>query len=288
MPAVSSAPTPGLYSFRDFTPALTQHSILTCRERLPSTLLIQNMIAFSTYLLTIENRSNFFGPRSNSSYSPSLRVLHARLINGYIAPSPLPSQFLTPAHTDLSTHANVFSGKVHERPLADFQDLYYALLARIREMQKRMSDHVRSGFSTRDTLLFPSGPTLANLHDMLLSRWELLNNAAAGKAMDEAVREARIQCIQEEIVVLVESNLMSGDEAELQIMQLREKNVYEAQPGLEWTPEWDPALVNAKLAEKYRNVFEECRKMDKKEGGRGKRGCCCSCRAGCSTWYQWT
>ncbi|KAH9868417.1 hypothetical protein J1614_007489 [Plenodomus biglobosus] len=271
MPAVISIPIPGIYSLPDFYPALTQHAILTTNhEALPATFVINIMLNLSTYLISISSHGNFFGPRDTSSYNPNLRVLHARLLNGYVAPPQLPSQFQTPAHIEQSTRAHVFRGNVHQRHLADFQDLYYALLARIREMQQRMSDHLRSGFSTPDTELFPSGPTLANLHGVLSLHWDLLNGAATGKAMDAAIREARVQCIQDEIVAQVAGNILSAEEAEVQITQLREKHVYEAQPGLEWTPEWDAALVNAKLGEKYRNVFEECRKRYKKEGGKSK------------------
>ncbi|KAF2856724.1 hypothetical protein T440DRAFT_371253, partial [Plenodomus tracheiphilus IPT5] len=266
MPAILSLPVPGLYSLPPFSPALTQDAVHACPEPLPAYLLIGHMLNLSIHLISIDAAGSFFGPRDTSPYTPSLYVLYTRLTNGYIAPSTLPPNFLTLSHTQHSTHANIFTGCVNNRPLADYQDLYYALLARIREMQQRMADHLRSGFSTPMTHIFPSGPTLAELHETLSSYWDVLNDAAAGKAMDDAVREARVQSIQDEIVARVARNVMSGEEAERQIMRIREREVYDEQMGLEWTPEWDAALVNAKLGEKYRGVFEECRRRDRKDG----------------------
>ncbi|KAI8937761.1 hypothetical protein NX059_005461 [Plenodomus lindquistii] len=271
MPAIPDFPVvPGIHVLPDFSPALTQHDIQDCHVSLPHTLLIDNMLTLSTYLTTLDTQSNFFAPRNTSPYSPSLRVLHSRLENGYLNPSPLPTPFITPQHIALAAQPNTLTCDIRHRPLSDFQDLYYALLARIREMQKRLSDHLRSGFSTPTTTIHTSGPTLADLHAALSAHWDFLNHPAAGRAMDDAVREARVQSIQDEIVAQVKGNMMGVGEAETQIMQLREKEVYEMQGGVEWTPEWDAALVNAKLGEKYRGVFEEVRRRERKK--RGKRG----------------
>lgn len=253
-----------------FTPALTQHTILACHMPFPADYTIAHILSLTSFLVSLEAHGNFFGASDTSAYSPSLRVLHKRLTEGYLAPSSLPTPFLTPAHVDASTLPNAVRCAAKERPLAHFEDLYYALLARMREMQRRMVDHVVSGFSTLETPVYAGGPTIASLHASLTSYWDVLNDASCGKAMDEAVREARVQCIHDEIVAQVRANCVAPEDAESQILQLRERDVYDAQEGLDWTPEWDAALVNAKLKEKYRGVFEECKSKDRRENKRIK------------------
>jgi len=260
---MSSSPLP-------FSPALNQHTILACHVPFPTDYIIAHILGLTRYLISLERTGNFFGGSETSAYSPSLGVLHKRLTEGYTAPSSLPTPFLTPAHVDASTVPNAVSGPAKDRPLAHFEDLYYALLARMREMQKRMVDHLISGFSTKETTVYAGGPTIAALYTSLTSYWDVLNDASCGKAMDEAVREARVQCIHDEIVAQVRGNCVAVEDAEAQILQLRERSVYDAQAGLDWTPEWDAALVNAKLKEKYRVVFDECKRKDRMENKRIK------------------
>lgn len=257
-------------SLLSFSPAITQHAILACHMPFPADYIIAHILNLSEYLISLEANGNFFSASEASAYSPSLRVLHKRLTEGYRAPSMLPTPFLTPSHVDSGTVSHAVRGAAKDRPLADFEHLYYALLARMREMQRRMVDHIISGFSTLETPVYAGGPTIASLHSSLASYWDVLNDASCGKAMDEAVREARVQCIHDEIVAQVQANCVVTEDAEAQILQLRERDVYDAQEGLDWTPEWDAALVNAKLKEKYRTVFEQCRRQDRMENKRMK------------------
>lgn len=253
----------GVQNFPPFSAALTQADLEDYHDSFSASYTIEQILTPSFYLLKLVENGNFFGTFDHDPYSPSLRTLYDRLYAGNLTPSFLPPRFVTEEHLKASIQSGLVPEEVTFRPLADFEDLYYALVARMREMQNCMKLRVVSGFNHASHRVVKDGPTIIDLNRSLSSYWDILNDPRCGKALDNAVREARVHSLHHEIVRQVENNYISAAEGESQILQLRSQDVLVAQPGLDWTPEWDPALVGAKLADKYRIILALCKKQDR-------------------------
>jgi hypothetical protein len=89
------------------------------------------------------------------------------------------------------------------RPLEDFEDLYYAVLARMQDIHHILNARLGSGFSTVTDLVHTDGPSIADLYVSLAQHWNVLNHTAFVKAIDSAVRRSRVKCLHQEIIAQV-------------------------------------------------------------------------------------
>ncbi|EOA81347.1 hypothetical protein ACJQWK_10799 [Exserohilum turcicum] len=242
-------------AFPPFSPAVTQAAVQAASTAYPADYLIEHMLKLSHYLIDLANHSMLFGPAGSDPYSPSLHTLLLRLLNKQLAPSRLPTGFLTPEHT--TAQVRLRSDKeAADRPLADYEDLYYALMSRMQEMYQLLKLRIQSGFNMASHAVCEDGPSLAELHASLAQYWTVFNDAACGRALDNAVREARVQAIREEVVRQVEIDNMTVEDAQEQLEQLYSADVYNGIVGLHFVQDWAPAMVGAYLEHKYRGMLD--------------------------------
>ncbi|KAF1942153.1 hypothetical protein EJ02DRAFT_346122 [Clathrospora elynae] len=238
-----------------FSAAVTQAAVETATTAYPSEYIIEHILRLSNYLIDLVDNSNLFGKQGADPYSPCLRTLYNRLRNKQLGPSTLPAGFLTLERIHARIYARTDEEEASNRPLADFEDLYYALVARMQEMYQLLNLRIGSGFNVAEHLVFEGGPSIADLHHSLAEYWAVFNNPACGKALDDAVRAAKVQALREEIVLRVEKDeLMPGD-AHQQFAQLYSSEVYNEIIGLGFVQDWAPTMVGALLKQKYRVVL---------------------------------
>ncbi|EMD90005.1 hypothetical protein COCC4DRAFT_36164 [Bipolaris maydis ATCC 48331] len=241
--------------FPPFPPAVTLEAVQAATTAYPASYFTSHILKLSSYLVDITKTSTLFGKPSNDSYTPSLSTLYLRLQNGQLPPSHLPADFQTPRHTQSQIHLR--SDKpAAERPLADFEDLYYATLSLMQELHHLLTIRLQSGFNTPSDLACPGGPTLAALHESLTAYWSFFNDAACAKALDDAVREARVRAIREEIVRKVEADELDVQDARCQLAGLYGEDVYAGVEGMWFVRDWAPAVVAVYLEGRYRGLLD--------------------------------
>lgn len=198
------------------------------------------------------------GASSTDRYSPSLQVLHTRLQHGHHSPFPgLDSR---------SGEAFASAGKAHraavplavDRPLDDFEDLYYAILATVKEMHEALVLRLNNGFVDPNALLFPASRyTVRFFQEWLAHQWAILNEASLVRALDVAVRKALVEgALCHGLRSQVESGQITHEEAEFARAQLYRPDVFADVPGLSWVGNEHAAMINGRLNEKYRAVFQ--------------------------------
>lgn len=238
-----------------FSAAATQAAVDASTETFPADYITNIILEISGYLVSLVEQSTLFGRSSNDPYSPSLHTLHARLHNGRLNPSPIQS------HANESARIKAILGQrttqdVTQRPLEDFEDLYYAVLARIQSIHQILNARLGSGFSTFTDPVHPDGPSIADLYVSLAQYWDALNHNAFVKAIDCAVRGSRIQYLQQEIIAQVHNDEITQLDAQELLNDLFNPSEYESIQGLAWVSGWAPSMVAAWLEEKYRIVLK--------------------------------
>ena len=252
---------PGAILLPSFSAALTQEATEASLESYPSAYIIEHILTLSTYLTDLAERTNFFGKPGNDPFCPSLRTLYDRLQNGQLGPSPLDAQFLTEERIKARIVERTPTPVV-QRSLADFEDVYYALMARMKDMHQLLNMRIKSGFNEASAPVFEGGPTITDLHDSLSRYWSVLNDPACGKALDDAVRKERAEAMQQEIIAQVQNNELSQKEAEDQIARLWDPPLYNGIQGMVFINSGSPAMIAAALDQKYRVVL----RLEKNEG----------------------
>jgi hypothetical protein len=238
-----------------FVVAVSQMVVEAATSAYPSDYIIEHILKLSSYIIDLAGNSNLFGKPDLDLYSPSLNTLFARLQKKQVAPSLLPPGFLTVERI----HARIYERSDEEavdRPLAEYEDLYYALVARMKEMHQLLNLRIDSGFNVASENVFEGGPTIAELHNSLSEYWNILNNPSCGKALDDAIREARVQALRYELVWQVENDNMSAEDAREQLSQLYSSDVYNGILGLNFVQDWAPAMIGAYLEQKYRHMLD--------------------------------
>lgn len=195
-----------------FPPAVTEEAVETITATLPDNYIIAQLLQLSSYLIGIVENTNFFGPVGHDPYSPTLRTLHDRLHLGCINPS-----ILECVANDSERNSEILGQRVHvdiaDRPLEDFEDIYYAVLARMRSMLQTINERLHSGFSTVDDLLFGGGPSIEVFSNGLLAFWVVLNEPEFAGTLDAAVRLSRVTATYHEINRMVEMNRITVADA---------------------------------------------------------------------------
>jgi hypothetical protein len=221
----------------------------------PSDYIIEHILMLSKYLIKLSDDSNLFGKPGQDSYSASLRTFYDRLQNKKIGPTTLPPGFLS----EERIHARIYfrtDEDAIDRSLADYEDLYYALVARMQEMHHLLNLRIDSGFNVASHVVFEGGPSIADLHQSMSEYWDVLNNPAFGKALDVAIREAKVQTMKDEIVWQVKNDYLSHEDAQLQWAQLHNPEVYNSIVGLNFVQDWAPTMIGAYLELKYRHMLD--------------------------------
>jgi hypothetical protein len=237
-----------------FAVAVSQMAVQAANTVYPTDYIVEHILKLSNYIIDLVGSSNLFGKPELDLYSPSLNTLFARLQKKQVGPSLLPPGFLT----DERIHARIYLRSdqgVSDRPLADYEDLYYALVARMQEMHQLLNLRIDSGFNDTTQFVYEGGPSIAEFHDSLSEYWNILNNPSCGKALDDAIREARVQALHYELVWQVENDNMSAEDAHKQLAELYSTNVYSGILGLHFVQDWAPTMIGAYLEQKYRHML---------------------------------
>lgn len=238
-----------------FPAAITQIAVQAASAVYPADYIVEHILKLSSYLIDLASNSNLFGRTGAGPYNPSLSTLFVRLREKRLAPSRLPPDFLSAERIHARIHLRV-SEEAAGRPLADFEDLYYALLGRMQEIYQLLNLRIESGFNIASHVVFDEGPSIEELHTSLTEYWNILNDAACGKMLDDAIREARVQALRDEMVWQVENDNMSTEDAHEQLSQLYSADVYNGILGLNFIQDWAPAMVGAYLEQKYRHMLD--------------------------------
>jgi hypothetical protein len=252
-----------------FSPAATQAAVEASTETYPSDYIINILLDISSYLVTLAEDSKLFGRPNNDQYSPSLRTLHSRLHSGHMNPSPIQAHANEQARIKATLSQRTAKGAAH-RPLEDFEDLYYAILARMQDMHQILNARLGSGFNTITDTIYPDGPMIVDLYISLAQYWDVLNHTAYIKAMDSAVRRSRVKYLHQEILTQVHNDEITKPDAEELLRDLYDPNEYNGIQGLAWVSGWAPSMIAAWLEEKYRIVLS-LEKEEKEKKGRMDR-----------------
>ena len=215
------------------------------------------LINISTSLLTINSQTTLWKVQQSSRFVVSLRMLHERLHIGLPPPSILPSSSPKPkasttskAPNGLASPEGGFQAAKHpvQRPLEDFEDLYYALLSKIQEVYQNLAIRLVNGFNRPDDMLYARGPTIEQLYGMITLAWGELNEPSLVKTLDEAVRCARVTVLHDDILLQRSKGTLTRRDA----IELMDDLYSEQVEGLEWIGGWAPSMIGAWLSEKYR------------------------------------
>ncbi|KAF9698782.1 hypothetical protein EKO04_003066 [Ascochyta lentis] len=260
-----------------FSPAATQAAVESSTVTYPPDYITNIIIEISGYLATLLQQSTLFGRPENDPYSPSLHTLHDRLHAGYLNPSPIQSHAHEQTRIKATLGQRTTKSAAH-RPLEDFEDLYYIVLARMQDIHQVLSARLGSGFNATTDPVYPDGPSIADLYVSLAQYWDVLNDNAFVKAIDSAVRHSRVKCLHQEILVQVHNDEITSTDAEELLKDLYDPKEYEEIQGLAWVSGWAPSMVAAWLGEKYRVVLglereeaESKNRMDRKRAKMGKK-----------------
>ncbi|KAF7677493.1 hypothetical protein GT037_004352 [Alternaria burnsii] len=238
-----------------FAVAVSHMAVQAAATAYPADYIVEHILKLSNYIINLAGSSILFGRPELDLYSPSLDTLFDRLQKKQLGPSLLPPGFLTAERI----HARIYLRSDQEatgRPLADYEDLYYALVARMQEMRQLLNLRINSGFNIATQLVCEGGPSIAEFHNSLSEYWDVLNNPSCGKALDDAIREAKVQALRDELAWQVEGDNMSVEDALEQLKQLNSMDVYSGISGLNFVQDWAPTMVGAYLEQKYRHILD--------------------------------
>ncbi|KAJ4383899.1 hypothetical protein N0V86_000742 [Didymella sp. IMI 355093] len=250
---MSGTTRPGMLP--SFSAAATQAAVEASTESFPADYIIDIVLEISGYIVSLVDQTTMFAKPSNDPYSPSLRTLHARLHSGQLNPSPIQPHANEGARIR-ATLGQLSTEDVTHRSLEDFEDLYYAVLARMQDIHQILNARLGSGFSTFADLVYPDGPSIADLYVSLAQYWDALNHNAFVKTIDCAVRRSRVKYLHQEIITQVHNDEITHSDAEELLNDLYNPNGYDGIQGLAWVSGWAPSMVAAWLEEKYRIVLK--------------------------------
>lgn len=247
--------------------AVSQDAVEATEAAYPSSEVKQALLDIASDLLAIQAQTTILGSPSAEPFSPSLQTLYIRLESGCLAPSPLQDHHNEEERVKDKMHKRTAKSPMH-RPLEDFEDLYYAISAQIRNMCELLGTRVSSGFnSPRMPLFAGSDLTISSFHAWLLDQWGILNNASLAKALDNAIRRSRVKHLHQELLAQLQVGELTQADADELLADLYDPNEYEGVQGLSWIGGWSAAMIGAWLEEKYHVVF----KLEKEEAAKKER-----------------
>jgi hypothetical protein len=246
-----------------FSPAVTEAAVQAATLSYSPEFLIRNLTNLSSYLIDLVNYTNFFGPAAHDPFSPSLKTLHERLNAGHPALTPL-IEIAKNEHRMRQTLGVRINEPVPSRALEDFEDLFYAVLARMQDMLQTLNMRLASRFNSATDTLFENGPTIAALHASLSEYWTMFNEPACVRALDDAVRQARVNRLYEEINTDLEANVITQADSDAFLIELFEAK--EKTKGVEWIVDWNPAMVGMYLTDKYQVLLRVEREESERQG----------------------
>ena len=225
--------------------AVTKQAVEASYDRLPDFEVKKYLLEIVAEIDFILSATNAAGKKSDDPDTATLQVLSYRLEKGYHSPSyglsdvsvPLGNRSLLRTKTKDSL----------SRPLGDYEDLYYSLLATIKEMHSEVMTRMKMLFLSPDTPVLPAkGYTLKSLATWLYEQWDQVNKPAFVRALNDAIKVGHEYGLQFEE--------LSG-EPKTSLMRERKANIAQ-EIGLSYVGNGHPAMINGKLNEKYRLLLK--------------------------------
>jgi hypothetical protein len=253
--------------------AVLQEAVEDTTLASPDGLVKTYLLNVTSELLALQSSTTSLGAPSTDRYRPSLQVLYARLQHGHHSPFPgLDSRSGDAFARTRKAHKAAIASAM-DRPLGDFEDLYYAVLAAVKEMHASVILRLNNGFVDPDALLFPSSQyTIQFIQCWLAHQWTILNEPSFVLALDVAIRKSLVddhlcQGLQSQ----VELGQITRDEAAVARAQLYQSEVFADMPGLTWVGNEHSAMINGRLNEKYRLVFQTEKQAHEKKARWAKK-----------------
>lgn len=238
-----------------FSASVTELDAQTTHKVCSSGYLTEHILKLSSYLIDLGKKKTLFGKFNTDPYTASLETLYDRLCNKQLAPSLLPSGFITAERINARSKLRV-DEEAASRPLFEYEDLYYALNARIQEMHQLLNLRLHSNFNTVLDEVYKGGPNIALFHEELSGYWDILNETACGKALDNAVREAKVLALRQELAWQIENDAISHADASVMVAKLYTPEIFDSVTGLTYVLDWAPIMVGAHLEARYRRMLD--------------------------------
>ncbi|KAF1833776.1 hypothetical protein BDW02DRAFT_499725, partial [Decorospora gaudefroyi] len=216
----------------------------------PEEYIIEHILRLSSYLIDISDKTMLFGKSDCDPYSASLYTLYERLQNKQMGPIRLPPAFLNKERLHERIYVRSDKDAAH-RPLADYEDLYYALGARMQEMHQLLNLRIHSGFNMKSDAVCEGGPTIGAFYRSMVQYWHVLNDPSSAKTLDDAIREAKVDAMRNEIARQLEQDFLTQEKARYHFAELEDPIVYGDILGLKFIRDWSPPMIGAVLNQKY-------------------------------------
>ncbi|KAF2440753.1 hypothetical protein P171DRAFT_435521 [Karstenula rhodostoma CBS 690.94] len=253
--------------------ALLQETVEATPLPSPDAIVKTYLLNVTSEILTLQTLTPSLGASSTDRYTPSLQVLHARLQDGHRSPFPGLENRSGEGFARTGKARKTAVSSAMDRPLADFEDMYYAILATVKEMHESIILRLNNGFVDPNALLFPSSQyTIHLFHEWLAHQWSILNEPSLVLALDVAVRKAFVDGhLCQALRSQVDSGQITHEEAEVARAQLYRSDVFDEMPGLSWVGNEHSAMINGRLNEKYRVVFQAEKQAQEKKARWAKK-----------------
>ncbi|KAF2003828.1 hypothetical protein P154DRAFT_572660 [Amniculicola lignicola CBS 123094] len=234
------------------------------------------LLVLTKKLLQYDLECELWDPEDYDPFSVSLSMLEDRLRNGQFGPPASVSGSKSPSPADISNlRANIHkrTGKrAQNRPLEEFQDLYHALVAKVKDLHSQICVQVNNGFMRASGEIWYQGPTLEWFADELVEYWDILNDPEVVQPLDDAVRRANVKDLHTQMIDDHYAGKLSADDLEELSEYLYEEEKFAGIAGLVETSGWAPAMIRAWLTEKYhvllrveQDAEEEIARKEKEE-----------------------
>jgi hypothetical protein len=237
-------------------PITSLAAIGACENTYPSQYVKTVLLGICRNLLELDAKSTLWKAPPAKPDVVSLAMLHERLQAG--KPSPTPHVPKPPVcEQEQQPKAPPRTGKTPmNRPVEDFEHLYYAMLAKIQEICQLLHVRVNNGFTASTYPLFHNGPSLLEVNARLHESWAALNDPALVKVLDSAIRRSRVKSLHADVLGQLErGEITEGDAREL-VQDLYSSQEDGEISGLAWIGGWPPAMIGAWLKEKFRVLLQ--------------------------------
>ncbi|KAF2643199.1 hypothetical protein P280DRAFT_393842, partial [Massarina eburnea CBS 473.64] len=260
-----------LHRFGPLPPAMTEAEV----ERCPFLMLEEDvkslLFNITTMLLDhLQQPNSIFGDLDPNPSEPSLQTLYKRLKNNDPAPSLIKGHRKVEALVKERLRPQSFKMPL-DRSLEDYEDLFYALVARIRDLHGTLTMHLTHFVPDPDRMLFPaSNITMATFHDQLIELFALLNNVALVAALHNAVKRGRAKATHDWRLIQLEKHEITQTEFDMLMNRIYDPPPYGDIDGMEFIAGNSSAMICARLQEKYR-VFLQLESRTKEKAARWER-----------------
>ncbi|KAH7126911.1 hypothetical protein B0J11DRAFT_416787, partial [Dendryphion nanum] len=232
------------------------------------------IVDISRDIVAMDDKSTLWRKTKVTPHSISVNMLFNRLETGKAAAHPIEAYSFSETSTKALLQLPI-AKSLNSRPLEDFQDLYLASIAKIRDIHQHVALRINNGFMNLTDVLSPSGGlTLGEAITLLEDHWDTLNEPGLMKSLDNASREAMRKHGHAEILSRFDSGQLTKIEAEECFDQLYNPALSDMIAGIPWIMDWAPGMIGAFLEEKYRVMLriekEECARRKNEEMSRMK------------------